>query len=64
MVAHPTGLATPLQSQRNHTAPRQETAAMRLCSTSRVMTTTTSRPVPMIFPEYNLNPVIDVRRLW
>jgi len=28
------------------------------------MTTTTSRPVSMIFRIYNLNPVIDVRRRW
>jgi hypothetical protein len=39
-------------------------AAMRLCSTSRVMTTTTSRPVSMISRSYNLNPVVNVRRRW
>ena len=32
--------------------------------TSRVMTTTTSRLVSMIFFNYNTNPVIDVRRRW
>jgi len=32
--------------------------------TSRVMTTTTSRPVFMTFLNYNPNPVIDVRRRW
>jgi hypothetical protein len=31
---------------------------------SRDMTTTTSRPVSMIFRNYNPNPVIDVRRRW
>ena len=32
---------------------------------SRVMTTTTSRPVSMTHPDFNLNPVIDVLpRLW
>jgi hypothetical protein len=28
------------------------------------MTTTTSRPVSMIFRNYNPNPVIDARRRW
>jgi hypothetical protein len=32
--------------------------------TSRVVTTPTSRSVSMIFPDYNLNPMIDVRRRW
>jgi hypothetical protein len=32
--------------------------------TSRAMTTTTSRPVSMIFRNYNTNPVIDVRHRW
>jgi hypothetical protein len=32
--------------------------------TSRVMTTTTSRPVSMLSRSFNLNPVIDVRRRW
>jgi hypothetical protein len=42
----------------------EEIAATRLCSTSRDMTTTTSRPVSMISRIYNSNPVIDVRRRW
>ena len=32
--------------------------------TSRVMTTTTSRPVSRISRNYNTNSVIDVRRRW
>jgi hypothetical protein len=32
--------------------------------TSRAVTTATSRSVSMFLPEYNLNPVIDVRRRW
>jgi hypothetical protein len=39
-------------------------AAQRLCSTSRAVTTPTSRSVSMILPDYNPNPVIDVRRRW
>ena len=33
-------------------------------TTSRAVTTATNRSVSMIFPDYNLNPVIDVRRRW
>ena len=33
-------------------------------TTSRAMTTPTSRPVSMIFRNYNPNPVIDVRSRW
>ena len=33
-------------------------------TTSRAVTTPTSRPVSMLFRNYNTNPVIDVRRRW
>ena len=34
------------------------------CSTIRTVTTTTSRSVSMILPDYNLNPVIEMRSGW
>jgi hypothetical protein len=36
----------------------------RRSTTSRVMTTTASRPVSMIFLNHNTNPMIDARRRW
>jgi hypothetical protein len=52
----------------NHASTHHESlchaAAERLSSTSRAMTTPTSRRVPMIFRNYNPNPAFNARSRW